>query len=90
MAEQLHQLASEIEAALISEYGPVLSGATLSKCLGYPSVIAMRQSISRGTAPDIIFSIPKRSGRFALARDIAIWLAKQRLGESYDTQQGGC
>lgn len=73
-------IAKEIEVSLMREHGPVMTGKYLSRALGYPSLAAFRKSLSRNTVPITIFTLPNRSGKFALTKDIAEWLAIQRLG----------
>ncbi|MEH6801323.1 MAG: hypothetical protein V7681_18745 [Halopseudomonas sabulinigri] len=72
-------LALEIETALMKSSGPLLTGELLVKSLGYPSVGAFRKALQRNAVPVAVFSIPRRKGRFALSRDVALWLAEQRL-----------
>ncbi|MCU7875281.1 MAG: hypothetical protein KZQ84_00525 [Candidatus Thiodiazotropha sp. (ex Lucinoma borealis)] len=67
-----------LERDLMKEYGPMVTGDSLRKVLGYPSMEALRQAISRGKAPVPIFKLPNRRGKFALVKDIAHWLAKHR------------
>lgn len=74
-SERLHHL----EESLLKKYGPMLTGKELSKVLCYPSYDAFRQALVRGTVPVAIFSIEHRRGKFALASDIAAWLAEQRM-----------
>lgn len=71
-------LAISIESTLMKEYGPILSNEVLANCLGYPSLNALRKAISRETVPIKVFSIPNRSGKFALTKEVASWLASQR------------
>lgn len=71
-------LASHLERDLVDRYGPVIGGGQLSEVLGYPTLGAFRQSLARGTVPVPVFDIAHRRGRFALTRDIAIWLADRR------------
>lgn len=72
-----------LERDLLDQYGPVVGGESLRKALGYPSMDALRQAMSRGTLPVPVFRIENRRGTFALIKDIAKWLAKQR--EQIDT-----
>lgn len=71
-------LAIEIEHTLLEKYGPLMADETLRAALGYCSMAAFRQALSRGLVPVPVFSIPRRRGKFALVRDIAAWLAEQR------------
>lgn len=56
----------------------MLGGAALCRALGFPTAAAMRQAVSRGRVPVPLFEIEKRRGRFALTRDVALWLARCR------------
>jgi hypothetical protein len=81
MAEQGNEtsnLAEKLEADLIKQYGPMLSGESLRSALGYPSMDALRQAYSRGRVPVPIFPIENRRGKYALAKDVARWLAELR------------
>ena len=73
------EFAKELENDLVERYGLLVGGGALFRVLGYSSFEAMRQAVSRKTAPIPIFSIPKRRGKFALSKDISLWLAKQRF-----------
>lgn len=56
----------------------MLGGAALYRALGFPTAAAMRQAVSRGRVPVPLFDIENRRGRFALTRDVALWLARCR------------
>jgi hypothetical protein len=72
-------LADLLERDLLARYhSPLLGGDDLRSALGYPSTEALRQAISRGTVPVPVFSVAHRRGKFALAKDVADWLAKLR------------
>lgn len=68
----------ELEEQLLRLKGPLLTGEYLRTALGYPSMEAFRQALSRKTVPIPVFSIPQRRGKFALVRDLARWLSVQR------------
>ena len=79
MSEQKDEkLADLLEADLMTRYGPVLTGDDLRRCLGYSSMAALRQAIARKKVPVPIFPLKDRRGKFALAKDVACWLAEQR------------
>ncbi|WP_288128553.1 hypothetical protein [Thiomonas sp.] len=80
-ASQTH-LAEALEAKLMKDEGSLLTGDALRRALGYRSMDALRKAISRGTAPVRVFMLPSRRGRFALARDVAMWLAAQSSTDS--------
>lgn len=71
-------LEKALEADLLREYGPLLTGNSLCKALGYPSLEALRQAVARHKVPVPVFSLPNRRGKFALSKDVATWLADQR------------
>lgn len=72
-------LADLLERGLLARYhSPLLAGDDLRSALGYPSTEALRQAISRGTVPVPVFSVAHRRGKFALAKDVANWLAMLR------------
>jgi len=75
---QTDALAKELNDELVRRYGLLMSSSALTKELGYPSANAYCQAVVRGTLPVPLFQIPNRRGRFALARDVAIWLSQQR------------
>lgn len=72
------KLAQEIEHGLHERHGPMLGGAALYRALGFPTAAALRQAVSRGRIPVPLFDIENRRGRFALTRDVALWLARCR------------
>lgn len=74
----LERLAEDLEHKLIREYGICLSGEALSRALGYRSVGTLRQAIKYRTVPVPLFPIKNRRGKYALAGDVARWLAGQR------------
>jgi len=66
---------SLLVADMERQYGPLLGGTALYRALGLPSAAAFRQAASREALPVQVFSIPHRRGRFALTREVALWLA---------------
>lgn len=71
-----------LEAVLVvdleRQYGALIGGKQLMSVLGSSTLAAFRQAHCRGTLPVPIFAIAHRKGKFALARDVASWLAQQR------------
>lgn len=65
---------SAIYLELTEKYGQLLGGHDLWKILGYPTAEAFRQACTREVVPINVFSIPRRRGKFARVRDVAIWL----------------
>ncbi|QLJ07240.1 hypothetical protein [Pseudoalteromonas sp. JSTW] len=81
--EEIKKLAEQLEKDLLQMYGsPLLSGDDLKKAMGYRSVDALRQAIARKTVPVNVFSLKNRRGKYALIKDIALWLAKQSIETS--------
>lgn len=75
---QASPLVESLEALIVREYGVVLTGRSLMRVLGYPSLEALRTAIYRGTVPIPVFPMENRRGKGALASDAARWLATQR------------
>ena len=73
-------LAMMIERELTLLHGPMMTGEPLRRALGYPSLAAFRQALARKTAPIPVFHIDKRRGKFALTKEVAVWVAQQRSG----------
>jgi hypothetical protein len=67
--------AQALEADLVQRHGTLIGGDELRKLLSYPTIEAYLQAVRRGTTPIPIFPIPHRRGRFAIAKDVATWLA---------------
>jgi len=76
--DENNALAEALEKDLLGQYGPMLTGDSLKKALGYPTMDALRQAMFRGTVPVPIFRLKNRRGSFALVKDVASWLAKER------------
>jgi hypothetical protein len=75
-------LAEQLHADLLSLYGsPVLTLKDLQKALHYRSVAAVKQAIIRNTFPVHTFLMPNRRDRFALAKDVANYLAEKAFNE---------
>lgn len=70
-------LEQRVQQALIRDWGYVVGSAGLRQVLGFPSQAALRQAICKGLLPVHVFQISGRKGPFALAHDLAAWLATQ-------------
>ncbi len=81
----ISDLAARINEDLVKTHGPLLQGQALSNALGYRSTAALRQAESRKTVPVPTFLIANRKGRFALAVEVAGWLASQRFAAEAGT-----
>jgi hypothetical protein len=76
------ELENRIRAELLDRNGPLMGGDTLRVALGFGSMAALRQALSRNRLSIHVFTPPMRRGKFALTADVAHWLASQaRVGE---------
>jgi len=75
----LQTLAQDLRESLERQYGPLLGGKDLCRCLGLASSAALRQARRRGRVAVTLFTLPKRRGHFALTREVAVHLAQARL-----------
>lgn len=82
-----NELAMAIERDLIEGRRPVIADSALSEALGYPSMAAFRQALCRKTVPIPVFSVRNRRGKYALVKDVATWLAEQRVSAEKAQQQ---
>ena len=80
--------ATELEGALVRDHGYLIGGSELCALLCYPSSDALRQAVRRGRTPIPIFPIPHRRGHYAIARDIARWMASCRASAQSDESPG--
>lgn len=69
----------ELEQQLTTRYGVMLGSKDLWRELGFRSPSAFRQALVRGTLDVPVFEVQNRRGRFALAKDVAAWVAHQRM-----------
>lgn len=78
---EFESMKTELEKDLTDRFGPMITGKDLATWLGYPSMPAFRQSLSRKKVPVATFRIENRKGYFAMVSDVAAWLARQRFPE---------
>lgn len=72
------KLAEQLEVDLLNAYGPLLGGVHLARAVGYPTTRALQQALLRKRLELQVFQINGRRGRFALTKDVASWIARQR------------
>jgi hypothetical protein len=72
-------LSFELEQQLTARYGVMLGSKDLWRELGFRSPSAFRQALARGTLDVPVFEVQNRRGRFALASEVANWIARQRM-----------
>lgn len=75
---ELDIFASELEVDLKARYGLMVGTAALWRELGYASYEAFRKAKQRGRIEVPLFGVLNRRGSFALSKEIASWVAKQR------------
>lgn len=75
---------------LMEKFGALIGGDSLRKVLGYKTQQAFRQANSRNLLPIQVFVLQNRRGKFAYAKDIAIWLARVKTEnvENHRIQKG--
>lgn len=71
-------LETELYKTLSSRYGEMIGGDKLRLVLGFSSLSALCQAISRDTLGLPVFHVTGRRGRFALTIDVADWLTTKR------------
>lgn len=79
-------LSAELEQQLTTRYGVMLGSKDLWRELGFRSPNAFRQALARGTLDVPVFEVQNRRGRFALAKDVAVWVARQRMSAPSEGQ----
>lgn len=80
MKKNIRQLAKELEEDLLKLFGtPIIGDEQLQKALGYKTLNALRQAVSRKTVPVPVFTMEKQRGKFALVKDVAQHLAEKRF-----------
>ena len=82
-------LTQTLEADLLQRYGPLIGQKDLRQVLGYSSLDAVGEALAPGQMPVPVFPIPNRRGKFALAKDVAHWMARLRWPESKPDSEGG-
>lgn len=68
-----------LSQVLFDLYGPMMAGEKLSMAIGFSTHRAMRQAKHRSTLGIAVMDFPHRPIKFALAEEVAWWLANQRL-----------
>ena len=68
------QIGEELASELLSKNGPLISGETLWKAIGFSNAGAFRQAKAQGRLEIPVFSLPNRRGTYAFTRHVADWL----------------
>lgn len=71
-------LLQEMIDRLTVRYGEIMSAKDAWRELGFASEMALHRAYSRRTFDLHMFHIQGRRGRYALSRDVASWIMKQR------------
>ncbi len=83
------ELQQQLEDDLFKLHGPIMTGESLYKALGYISSAAFRQALVRNTVAVPIFRLEHRRGKFALSKDVAHFLAERRNSSMTKVSEGG-
>lgn len=75
---EISELEDDLRRTLENRHGAAMSGKALWSSLGYRSAETFRRAAVKGDLPIPVFDIPGRRGKFALAKDVAHWLAERR------------
>jgi hypothetical protein len=75
-------LIKELSECLCKVNGPIMQGEALYKALGYKTLAGFNKAYYRGTVPIPVFKVKNKKGRYALTKEVAIWLAEMRLSVS--------
>jgi hypothetical protein len=80
---------ASITAHLMASYGPLLNAEALATALKFPSVGALERSLARGNLSVRTVKFQHRRGTFALAHEVARYLAEQvSADESQEPEKG--
>ena len=75
-------LGDELASDLIANHGPLISGESLWRSIGFTSATAFRQAVAQDRIDIPVFSLPKRRGTYAFTKHVADWL--KRLAEGVE------
>jgi len=89
MSKSTTALEQALEHDLFTRFGPMVGNHDLWVALGYPSMEAFRQALSRGQLPVAVFALPNRRGKYALVKDVAQWLADCHASAARPKQDEG-
>ena len=59
---------------LLEQYGPLMTGESLYRALGYKSWAGFAKAVRSGAVEIDIFNLPGRKGRYAKTSDVANWI----------------
>jgi hypothetical protein len=59
---------------LLEQHGPLMTGESLYKALGYKSWAGFAKAVRSGAVEIDIFNLPGRKGRYAKTSDVADWI----------------
>jgi hypothetical protein len=75
LSDQSAQMPStSTSSELIKVHGYLMGGPDLWRALGFRSATAFRRAVQIGAIQVRLFTLPKRRGWFALAKDVGTWL----------------
>jgi len=88
VSQDKEKFCKELEQDLVKSYGHLIANKELCMILGFKNMPALRQCMLRGQLPVPVFSLENRRGRFALSKDVALWLTDKRF-EAIEQTEGG-
>lgn len=77
--EEFEQFRDELEKDLVTTYGHLIGNQDLSRLLGFEKIDSFKQALKRKQIGVPVFSLEKKRGKYALAKDVALYLAKLRF-----------
>lgn len=83
----LNRSAASLAADLASyqeKFGPLMTGESLWRALGYPSSTAFAQARRRKRLPINVFQVENRRGHFGFTADVVAWIRSLRQGAETD------
>ncbi len=72
-----------ITAYLMERYGPLLDAKALAETFKFPTIDALERSLERGYLRISTHEMPHRRGRFALAHQVAKYLAQGSMEKDF-------
>ena len=67
-------MGDELLIEMTAQFGPLMGGEDLYRALGFRTSAAFRRALRCNQVSVRVFELPTRRGKFALTRDVAIWL----------------
>lgn len=72
-------MGDELLIDMTERFGPLLGGEDLYRALGFRTSAAFRRALRCNQVGVRVFELPRRRGKFAFTKDVALWLKELRL-----------